>query len=98
MSTNSLPNYYATLQTVVTKEIGTSDAQYFMLKFAQLTVLLVYSAQQELAVALRSYMLYGDVTVFSNHLMAVAFEDMRTLADDLILKTSKSNRLNTELL
>lgn len=74
------------LQKIVGKEMTGDDAELFMMRFSQLLNPVLLSGQQEVALALKAYLLWGDVPTFSNHLLAVAFDDLRTLADDLILK------------
>ena len=74
------------LQQIVRKAIPGSDADVFMMRFSQLMVPVLFSGQQEVALALRAYLLWGDMPELSNRLLAVAFEELRMLADDLILK------------
>lgn len=76
----------APLLKIVGKEFPGDDAELFMTRFSQLMTPILLSAQLEVALALKAYLLWGDMPSFSNHLLSVAFEDLRSLADDLILK------------
>lgn len=93
---SNVPNHIGALRALTAKELGT-DSELFMTRFAQLTVPVIFSAQQELALALKAYLLWGDLPTLTNHLLAVAFDDLRTLADDLILKSMSRNSSNPDI-
>ena len=84
----------APLLKIVGKELGSDDAELFMTRFSQLMTPVLMSAQLEVALALKAYLLWGDVPVFTNHLLSVAFDDLRSLADDLVTRNQHNPSIN----
>lgn len=97
MNESLFPNPLLSLKKLAYKELGKALGRQFYVRLLQLTLPLLGSYRYEVALALRAYILWGEEPVLSNHLIAVAFDDLSQYYDALTLQCEHESRsiLNT---
>lgn len=85
-------NSILSLKKLAYKELGKTLGRQFYVRMLQLTLPLLGSYRHEVALDLRAYILWGDEPTFSNHLIAVAFDDLSQYFDALTLQSMHESR------